>query len=222
MINLLQTGTDPQSVQGSEAELSPISEGSCSTEGSDAPKVDGAMIESSATEAPPGEPAVVSRVLDEPMAEHLTDRQVAFLRALVSGKKVIFAAAAAGVSRSTVYRWQADSNFVAALNAWRLHSEELTRNRLLVLAEKAVDALDGALAGGNHGAALSVLKALGILAPVRRGLTDAHAIDRDADMKKRRRQLKQDRRLFNLHHEEKVMAEDARLKQLELPRPERT
>ena len=167
------------------------------------------MIQSSPAQAPPGEPAVVARVVDEPMADHLTDRQMAFLRALVSGKKILFAAAAAGVSRSTVYRWQSDSHFVAALNAWRQHSEELTRNRLLVLAEKAVDALDGALAGGDRGAALSVLKEMGILAPVRRGLTDAHAIDREKDMKRRRRQLKQDRRLMNLHREERAMTCDA-------------
>ena len=222
MDNVFQTETDPQSVQGAETETSPVSNSSCSAEGSDAPKVDGAMIESSATEALPTEPAVVSRVLDEPMAEHLTDRQVKFLRALVSGKKVMFAAAAAGVSRSTVYRWHSDSHFVAALNAWRQHSEELTRNRMLVIAEKAVDALDGALAGGDRMAALTVLKAMGILAPVRHGLTDAHAIDRQKEMKARRRQLKQDRRLYDLHRAEMVMEEDARLKLLQLPRPEKT
>ena len=221
MDNFLRTGADPQSAQGAEAQGSPVSEASCSTEGSDAPKVDGAMIQSSPAQAPPGEPAVVARVLDEPMADHLTDRQVAFLRALASGKKILFAAAAAGVSRSTVYRWQSDSHFVAALNAWRQHSEELTRNRLLVLAEKAVDALDGALAGGDRGAALSVLKAMGMLAPVRRGLTDAHAIDRDKDMKARRRQLKQDRRLFDLNRQEMVMDNDAKTWKLELPRPEK-
>ena len=222
MDNFLRTGTDPQSVQGAETETSPVSNSSCSAEGSDAPKVDGAMIESSATEAPLAEAAVVSRVLDEPMAEHLTDRQVKFLRALVSGKKVMFAAAAAGVSRSTVYRWQSDSHFVAALNAWRQHSEELTRNRMLVIAEKAVDALDGALAGGDRVAALTVLKAMGILAPVRHGLTDAHAIDRQKEMKARRQQLKQDRRLYGLHRQEMVMHNDAKTWKLELPRPEKT
>ena len=222
MDNFLRTGADPQSAQGAEAQGSPVANGSCSTEGSDAPMVDGAMIESSATEAPPGESAVVSRVLDEPMAENLTDRQIKFLRALVSGKKVMFAAAAAGVSRSTVYRWQSDSHFVAALNAWRQHSEELTRNRMLVIAEKAVDALDGALAGGDRVAALTVLKAMGILAPVRHGLTDAHAIDRQKEMKARRRQLKQDRRLFDLNRQEMVMHNDAKTWKLELPRQEKT
>lgn len=91
-----------------------------------------------------------------------------------------------------------------------------------MLAEKAVDALDSALAEGDRGSALSVLKEMGMLAPVRHGLTDAHAIDREKDMKRRRRQLKQDRRLMILHREERGMTEDARLRQLELPRPEKT
>lgn len=50
------------------------------------------------------------------------------------------------------------------------------RNRLLVLAEKAVYASDG-----DRGALLSVFKAMGILSPVGRGSTDAHAIDREKE-----------------------------------------
>jgi len=63
---------------------------------------------------------------------------------------------------------------------------------------------------------------MGILAPVRHGLTDAHAIDRQKEMKARRRQLKQDRRLFDLNRQEMVMHNDAKTWKLELPRQEKT
>ena len=58
--------------------------------------------------------------------------QVAALDALLSGKSIIDAAAAAGVSRRTVYTWQRDNcRFQAALNQGRrdLHRSRPARRR---------------------------------------------------------------------------------------------
>lgn len=80
------------------------------------------------------------------MSENVTHKQRMAIAALLSDGDVSKAAAAAGVSRQTLYRWQRDDAFTAALraaegDAWRT----LTR-RMAGLGDAAATALRDALA----------------------------------------------------------------------------
>lgn len=96
----------------------------------------------------------------------LSPVQETVLAALLAGQKITDAAKAAGVDRTTIYRWLKDSDrpaFRCALNRGRRELRQATRARLLALADKAVDSLEVAFAEGDGKAALALLKGLGLL-----------------------------------------------------------
>jgi hypothetical protein len=76
----------------------------------------------------------------------LSPAQEKALTALLAGKSVTDSAAAAEVDRTTVHRWLKDAYaFQAALNRGRRDLQEAMQARLLVLAEKAADAVEHAI-----------------------------------------------------------------------------
>ena len=97
-----------------------------------------------------------------PVAESmLSETQVRALTVIVRGGSLMEAAAAAGVDRTTLYRWRKeDAQFIAALNAWRHEQQLHAKDRLLGLATAATDAVAGTLAGGDGRLGLRVLKEL--------------------------------------------------------------
>jgi hypothetical protein len=76
----------------------------------------------------------------------LTAKQFKALEAFALGSSSADAARAAGVNRSTVYRWQATPAFAAELR--RLEGETLRHlgRRIMALADQAADAIEAALA----------------------------------------------------------------------------
>ena len=70
------------------------------------------------------------------------------------------------MDRTTIYRWLRDPNditFKTALEQGRKEIREAMKARLLALAGKATDCLEGALQTGDSKAALALLKSLGFL-----------------------------------------------------------
>src|SRR3954452_2399171 len=114
-------------------------------------------------------------------AQELEPAQVLALDALLSGKSVTAAAAAAGVSRQTLHRWlRGDPAMIAALNAGRLELLQVTRGRLLKLGDKAVEVVEQTLGDTSYHAkalrfraALEVLRMLGVNKPEPVGTIDA-------------------------------------------------
>lgn len=112
----------------------------------------------------------------------LTDAQVLALDALLAGATVADAAAAAGVDRSTLWRWRTEvAAFEAALNAGRAQLREAYQGRLYALADRAVATVEAAVQGGDVKAALAVLKGLELLARVPIGATDPEVVQRQND-----------------------------------------
>jgi DNA-binding phage protein len=98
--------------------------------------------------------------------EDLSPAQQQALAALLAGRTVTAAATAAGVNRTTVYRWLRDPDrpgFRRALERGRRELRQAMEARLLALASKAADCLEGALTDGDGKAALALLKGLGFL-----------------------------------------------------------
>ena len=141
----------------------------------------------------PAPPAVVEQIA--PNA--ISTPQSLVLAALSAGKSIAAAAAEAGVSRSTVYRWHHDPDFVAALNAWKRQTRESAHHRLLALSDLAVNTVQAALQGADARTAMSLLRELGILRKVIAGSSDRDEVNAKAELKRfskdvdRRRRFKE-------------------------------
>lgn len=85
---------------------------------------------------------------------------------VVAGQTITAAAQAANVNRSTIYRWLQDPYDQAFVRAYhrRRHELRLAMDaKLLALATKAADCLEGVVEDGDGKAALALLKGLGFL-----------------------------------------------------------
>jgi hypothetical protein len=115
----------------------------------------------------------MSNTLPQPATpgDNLSSAQVKALAALLAGKTVTAAAQEAEVDRTTIYRWLRDPDrpgFRRALERGRWELRQAVQARLLSLAGKAADCLEGTLAQGDSKAALALLKGLGFLQGPRR------------------------------------------------------
>ena len=105
------------------------------------------------------------------------DQRVAF-EALAAGQGIVAAAQAAGVNRSTLYRWiHADPLFRATYNAWKRESTESAQGRLVGLANEAVNVVEDALRNGDAKVATTMLRTMGVMRTPRRGSTNPHLVE---------------------------------------------
>lgn len=98
-----------------------------------------------------------------PWTEDLSHGQMTALEALVRGSTATQAAAEAEVDRTTLWRWMKAPTFAAAYNARKREMWASAEMRLLGLHSRAIDAVEGAIQGGNTGVALAVIRGMGLL-----------------------------------------------------------
>lgn len=111
----------------------------------------------------------------------LTPKQSTVLADLLQGHSVADAAKAAGVDRSTIYRWlHGVPEFRAEYNRQRCDLCESVRSQLMRLADKAVSVVQKTLEAGDVRVALSVLKGLGALSGKPIGYVGADAEEIEA------------------------------------------
>ena len=98
------------------------------------------------------------------MSHNPTPRQARAIEALLTAPTIDQAAESAGVARRTIYRWLDDAGFRAALSAAEGKNLDRVTRRLLLLADKALNALESVLddprqagAGNKRLAAQAVL-----------------------------------------------------------------
>jgi len=141
------------------------------------------MADAPVTSEPPCNPLIDDK---------LSPPQTQVLKAIMAGKSISAAAESAGVSRSSVYRWQNDDpNYIAALSAWRQQTEDSVRHRLLAMADRAVVAINNALLSCDHKAGFALLKAMGLLTPPQKSSADPAIVAKQLDIKRQRTACRQ-------------------------------
>jgi AcrR family transcriptional regulator len=131
----------------------------------------------------------------------LDPNQLTVLEALLAGSSITDAAAAVGVSRTTVHRWLKDDFlFRAEVNSARHTLRQTSLARLDVLCERSIEVLAGALNQANDTrVALEVLKGCGVLGGDRRiGTADAELLKAEEETESTEQKTRfRERLLFN-------------------------
>ncbi|MGD0766763.1 MAG: helix-turn-helix domain-containing protein [Tepidisphaeraceae bacterium] len=137
--------------------------------------------------------------------EGLAVEQQTALELLLLGKSVAETAKSTGVSRQTVHRWlKHDATFRAAYNEWHDQLKESSRSRLLMLTDKATDALEKALEAGDARAALQLLKGMGLIKDEPAGPTDPQEVKKSMEMEEKRRKIALRRERGKLENEDQT------------------
>lgn len=98
----------------------------------------------------------------------ISTQQRRAIEAILVGKSMTEAAKAAGVNRSTLWRWlNRDPEFQAAFNSYRREAYDQLQSQTTGLASLAISAVEAALRGGDEKTGLAVLRGLGFLTGVR-------------------------------------------------------
>jgi hypothetical protein len=156
--------------------------------------IEGVVLEQAAPpvaeEKPFTAPEPVASVSDaEAMTLALTPPQRTAIILLTSGHTLVASATAAGVNRTTLYRWlKGDSAFLAAFNAWQKDVIDTARGRILALSDLAVNTVAKAMTKGDASTAMKVLGAIGALDRVAPGSTDPDEIKRVQKLEKMKSQ----------------------------------
>jgi len=123
-------------------------------------------------------------------AEQLPPEQQTALELLVGGKAVAETARQVGVSRSTVFRWlKNDPVFRAAYNQWQEEIQSSCQSRLMTMTDKAADALEKSLEGGDGRLALQLLKGMGMIKERAVGPTDAEEVRKRNEIEREERRI---------------------------------
>ncbi len=120
--------------------------------------------------------------------EELSATQITALAGLLAGKSVVDAAEAAGVGRTTIYKWlRNDFAFQAAVNRGRRGLRQSVALRVEQLAADAAECVAQAVRNGNVKAAMEILRRTDMLAPPKIGSDDEEqlAIEHQEQMEKR-------------------------------------
>jgi hypothetical protein len=133
---------------------------------------------------------------EEAAAMALSPIQRLALEKMVTGYTLVASATAAGVTRSTLYRWlKNDSKFQAAYNAWQQDAVTSAKTRVMAMADDAVATVARAVKSDAR-LAFGVLKTVGILDRAAVGSTDSEEIDTQRQVEEQRAQEKLGQELF--------------------------
>jgi len=139
---------------------------------------------------PPDVAPAAALTLEEAASLPLTPPQRTAMIKLTTGSTLIEAATAAGVNRTTLYRWlQNDVNFLAAYNAWQQDLLATGRGRMLAMTREALTTIADGIRGGDMKYAWKLLESQGFTAHQPLGATDAHELQRGQTLERRKKEV---------------------------------
>lgn len=123
----------------------------------------------------------------------LVREQNAALEELVRGKSVPETAKAAGVNKTTVYRWiKNNPKFLAEYNIWHEEMEQKTRSRMLGMLCKAADAVEVALEEGDAKLGMRLMEKMGVIHVAAARLTDPEELRMQKELEEKRRRVERE------------------------------
>jgi hypothetical protein len=129
---------------------------------------------------------------DEAASLSLTSAQRTAIMKLTSGCTRVDAAAAAGVTRLTLYRWlKHDPAFQCAYNAWQKDLITTAQGQLLAATRDAMATVLNAIRKGDAGLAWKLLESQGLTTAAKAGPTDIHELERREALEKRKREIEE-------------------------------
>jgi hypothetical protein len=129
---------------------------------------------------------------DEAASLSLTSAQRTAIMKLTSGCTRVDAAAAAGVTRLTLYRWlKHDPAFQCAYNAWQKDLITTAQGQLLAATRDAMATVLNAIRKGDAGLAWKLLESQGLTTAAKAGPTDIYELGRREALEKRKREIEE-------------------------------
>ncbi len=139
----------------------------------------------------------------EGAAGDLRPEQEKALAMLVAGKSVTDVAREIGVHRVTLHRWmKSNPSFAAAFNQWREQMQESAHSRLLMMAEKAADALEKTLEAGDGRLAMRYFEKMGMAREREAGPTEAEEVIAELEIEEMRRSVNRKKEAGDLRLDE--------------------
>jgi hypothetical protein len=125
-----------------------------------------------------------AKMLELPAAQRIA------IERLTSGSTAVDAALAAGVGRTTLYRWmKTDAAFIAAHNTWKRDLLGTSEGRALALVDTALTAVGQDMRRGNGKLAMRYLEKMGIIGKPEVGETDVEEVKRRQEVEERAAEL---------------------------------
>ena len=130
--------------------------------------------------------------VDQAMVKDLKPEQARALALLLAGKSVSEIALEVGVHRVTVHKWmKRHAGFAAAYNQWHEQMRDTAQSRLMMMADKAADALEKALEAGDGRLAMRYFEKMGLVTQSKSGATDVESVKKDQEIARKKKALKQ-------------------------------
>jgi hypothetical protein len=144
--------------------------------------------------------------VDEAMVKDLSPAQVRALGLLLAGLGVSEIAREVGVHRVTLHKWmKRHAGFSAAYNQWHEHMRDTAGSRLMMMADKAADALEKAFEAGDGRLAMRYFEKMGLVNRSKAGPTDVELIQKSRELARKKKVLKQRKAAGDLMMEEMVL-----------------
>jgi hypothetical protein len=130
--------------------------------------------------------------VEEAILRDLGPKQVKALELLLKGRPVKEIAKKVRVHRVTLHKWmKRNAAFAAAYNQWHEHMQGSVQSRLMMMGEKAADALEKALERGDGRLAMRYFEKMGFAKEREVGPTNVEEVREQRELTKRKKKMEQ-------------------------------
>jgi hypothetical protein len=130
--------------------------------------------------------------VEEAILRDLGPKQVKALELLLKGRPVKEIAKKVRVHRVTLHKWmKRNAAFAAAYNQWHEHMQGSVQSRLMMMGEKAADALEKALERGDGRLAMRYFEKMSFAKEREVGPTSVEEVREQRELAKRKKKMEQ-------------------------------
>ncbi len=141
--------------------------------------------------------------VEEAILRDLGPKQVKALELLLKGRPVKEIAKKVRVHRVTLHKWmKRNAAFAAAYNQWHEHMQDSVQSRLMMMGEKAADALEKALESGDGRLAMRYFEKMGFAKEREIGPMNVEEVRQQRELEKKKKEVQRRKMKGQLGSEE--------------------